>query len=321
MSFLGCAAAWPLSARAQPSTMPVAGYLDSRSSEGMESRLSAFRRGLNEVGFVEGENVKIEYRWADNKVEQLRGMAAELVRLRSTVIVTSGGPPAAFAAKAATASIPIVFLVGAHPVQLGLVDSLARPSGNLTGINLLANELEGKRLELLHQLAPQARRIGVLVNSADVTNTDTTTREVEAAARKIGVQTRILQASTPREIADVSAAIGQDRPDALFVGASAFLNSRRVQLAQLATFHRLPSTFNFREAPEIGGLMSYGSSILDAHRQLGAYAGRILKGARPADLPVMQAAKFELVINLSTAKLLGLTPPAALLATADEIIE
>jgi putative ABC transport system substrate-binding protein len=320
ITLLGGAAAWPLVARAQPA-IPVVGFLDSRSSEGMESRLATFRRGLKEVGFVEGENLKIEFRWGENKAEQLRDMAAELARLRPAVIVTSGGPPAAFAAKAATTSIPIVFLVGAHPGELGLVDSLARPSGNLTGINLLANETEGKRLELLHLLVPQARRIGVLVNSADVTNTNTTTREVGAAARKIGIQIQMLQASIPREIAELAAAIGQDRLDALFVGASAFLNSRRVQLTQLAAFHRLPTTYNFREAPEIGGLMSYGSSILDAYRQLGVYAGRILKGARPADLPVMQASKFELVINLTTAKLLGLTPSSSLLAITDTVIE
>jgi putative tryptophan/tyrosine transport system substrate-binding protein len=320
IAIVGGAMAWPLAAPAQQ-PLPIVGFLDTRSPDGMESRLAAMRQGLKEAGFVAGENVKIEYRWGENRAEQLRAMAAELARLRPSVIVTSGGPPSAFAAKAATTSIPIVFLVGAHPVELGLVDSLARPSGNLTGINLLANEVEGKRLELLHQVVPQARRVAVLVNSADATNTETTMRDVEAAARKFGIQIQKFQASTPREITDAFAAMAQERPDALFVGASAFLNTRRVQLVQLAAFHRLPVTYNFREAPEIGGLMSYGSSILDAHRQLGMYAGRILKGARPAEMPVMQAAKFELVINLTTAKLLGLSLPPSLLATADAVIE
>jgi ABC-type uncharacterized transport system substrate-binding protein len=317
----GAAVAWPMAARAQQAAMPVVGVLDSRSSDAMTGRLSAFRQGLKEVGFAEGENVKVEYRWAENKADRLPEMAAELVRLRSAVIVTSGGPPAALAAKAATTTIPVVFLVGEDPTRLGLVSSVARPSGNLTGINLFANELEAKRLELLHQLVPQAARVAILVNAADVRNTENTLRDVGAAARTIGLQIQILKASTAREIADAFAAIGQERPDALFVGASAFLNTRRVQLTQLAAFHRLPATYSFREAPEVGGLMSYGPSISDAYRQWGVYAGRILKGASPADLPVMQASKFELVINAETARMLGLTVPDKLLAAADEVIE
>jgi putative ABC transport system substrate-binding protein len=317
---IGGAGALPFMASAQQA-MPVIGFLDSRSSDAMASRLAGFRQGLKAVGFVEGENVKIEYRWAENKADHLPEMAAELVRLRSTVIVTTGGPPAALAAKAATTTIPVVFLVGEDPTRLGLVGSLTRPSGNLTGINLFANELEAKRLELLHQLVPQAVRIAILVNPVDVTNTESTLRDVGAAARTIGLQTQILKGSTAREIADAFAAIGQERPDALFVGAAAFLNIRRVQLAQLAAFHRLPAIYSFREAPEVGGLMSYGPSISDAYRQWGVYAGRILKGAKPADLPVIQASKFELVINLTTAKLLGLTLPPSLLAVADEVIE
>ena len=301
--------------------MPVVGFLDSRSSDAMTGRLSVFRQGLKEVGFAEGENVKVEYRWAEHKADRLPEMAAELVRLRSAVIVTSGGPLAALAAKAATTTIPVVFLVGEDPTRLGLVSSVARPSGNLTGINLFANELEAKRLELLHQLVPQAARVAILVNAADVRNTENTLRDVGAAARTIGLQIQILKASTAREIADAFTAIGQERPDALFVGASAFLNIRRVQLTQLAAFHRLPATYSFREAPEVGGLMSYGPSISDAYRQWGVYAGRILKGASPADLPVMQASKFELVINAETARMLGLTVPDKLLAAADEVIE
>jgi ABC-type uncharacterized transport system substrate-binding protein len=257
----------------------------------------------------------------ENKADHLAEMAAELVRLRPAVIITTGGPSAALAVKAATTTIPVVFLIGEDPTRLGLVSSLNRPSGNLTGINLFANELEAKRLALLHQLVPQAAGVAILVNPADMVNTETTLREVEPAARMIGLQVQILKARTAREITDAFTTIGQDRPDALLVGASAFFNTRYVQLVQLAAFHRVPATYSFREAPEVGGLMSYGPSIADAYRQWAVYAGRILKGARPADLPVMQASKFELVINLTNAKLLGLTLPPSLLATADEVIE
>jgi len=319
---LGGAIAWPLAAHAQQSaTMPIVGFLDSRSSDAMASRVAAFRQGLKEVGFVEGDNVRIEYRWGDNKTELLPELAAELVRLRSAVIVTSGGPPAALAAKAATATIPVVFLVGEDPTRLGLVNSLTRPTENLTGINLFANELEAKRLELLYQLVPQAARIAVLVNPTDARNTENTLRTLREAARTMSLQIQVLEVGTAREIADAFTLIAHERPHALFVGAAAYLNSRRVQLAQLTAFHRIPAVYSFREAPEVGGLMSYGSSVLDAHRQWGVYAGRILKGAKPVDLPVMQASKFELVINLATARMLGLTVPTSLLTTADEVIE
>jgi putative ABC transport system substrate-binding protein len=316
----GAAAAWPLAARAQQPTMPVIGFLDSRSSDGMASRLAAFRQGLKEVGLVAGENVTIIYRWAEDRVDRLPEMASELTR-QATVIVTTGGPAAAFAAKAATTTIPIVFLVGEDPTRLGLVASLAHPSGNLTGINMLANELEAKRLHLLHQLVPQAQRIAVLVNPASVSNTETTLRDVEAAARTIGLQLQVLKANTAREIEEGFAWSERQRPDALFVGASAFLNIRRVQLVQLAAFHRMPATYGQREAAEAGGLMAYGPSILEGYRQLGVYAGRVLKGAKPADLPVAQSTKFELVINNTTARMLGLTVPPSLLAIADEVIE
>jgi putative ABC transport system substrate-binding protein len=317
----GAAALAPFAARAQQPATPVMGFLDSRALDGMTSRLAAFRQGLKELGLAEGENVKIEYRWADNKAELLQEMAAELVRLRPAVIVTSGGPSPAHAVKAATTTIPTVFVVGDDPTRLGLVDSITRPTGNLTGINLFANELEAKRLELLRQLAPHAARVAVLVNPVAERNTENTLREIGAAARTMGMQISTLKASTAREIADAFTAMGQERPDALFVGAAAFLNSRRVQLAQLAAFHRLPAVDSFREAPEVGGLMSYGPSILDAYRQAAIYAGRIFKGAKPADLPVIQAAKFELVFNLTAARLLGLTLPQSLLAVADEVIE
>src|SRR6476620_3248591 len=316
----GAAAASPLAARAQQATMPVIGFLDSRSSDGMASRLAAFRQGLKEVGLVEGDNVTIIYRWADDRVDRLPDMASELAR-QATVIVTTGGPPAALAAKAATTIIPIVFLVGEDPTRLGLVTSLARPSGNLTGVNMLANELEAKRLHLLHQLVPQVRRIAVLVNPDSVIYAETTLRDVEAAARTIGLQLQVLNAKSAREIEEGFVWSERQRPDALFVGAAPFLNVRRVQLVQLAAFHRLPATYAQREAAEAGGLMSYGPSILEGYRQWGIYAGRVIKGAKPGDLPVVQSTKFELVINNTTARMFGLTVPPSLLAIADEVIE
>ena len=315
----GTAAAWPLAARAQH-PMPVIGFLDNRSSDGMASRLTAFHKGLKEVGLVEGENVTIVYRWAEDRLDRLPKMASELAR-QATVIVTTGGPPAAFAAKAATTTVPIVFLVGEDPTRLGLVTSIARPSGNLTGINMLANELEAKRLQLLHQLVPQAQRVAVLVNPNSVINAETTLRDVEPAARTIGLQLQVLKASTAREIEEAFAWSEGQRPDALFVAATAFLNIRRVQLVQLAAFHRLAATFGQREAAEAGALMSYGPSILEGYRQWGIYAGRVLKGAKPGELPVLQSTKFELVINNTTARMFGLTVPPSLVAIADEVIE
>jgi ABC-type uncharacterized transport system substrate-binding protein len=317
----GAAAAWPLAAGAQQGTMPVIGFLDSRPPDAMANRLGAFRRGLKEVGYVEGENVTVEYRWAENRIDRLPELAAELVRRQVSVIVTTGGNPAALVAKAATTTIPVVFLVGQDPVRLGLVASLARPSGNVTGINLFANELEAKRLELLRELVPKAARVAVLVNPGDVPNTEATLRDLAAAARAIGLQIQVFNAGTSREIDAAFETIGHERPDVLFIGASAFLNIRRVQLVQLAAFHRLPASYAFRESVEAGGLMSYGPSIVDAYRQWAVYAGRILKGAKPADLPVVQASKFELVINHQTARMLGLTVPSTLLASADEVIE
>ena len=316
----GAAAAWPLAARAQQPALPVVGFLDNRSSDGMASRLAAFHKGLKEVGLVEGENVTIVYRWAEDRLDRLPEMASELAR-QATVIVTTGGPPAAFAAKAATTTVPIVFLVGEDPTRLGLVTSIARPSGNLTGINMLANELEAKRLQLLHQLVPQAQRVAVLVNPNSVINAETTLRDVEPAARTIGLQLQVLKASTAREIEEAFAWSEGQRPDALFVAATAFLNIRRVQLVQLAAFHRLAATFGQREAAEAGALMSYGPSILEGYRQWGIYAGRVLKGAKPGELPVLQSTKFELVINNTTARMFGLTVPPSLVAIADEVIE
>jgi len=300
--------------------MPVVGYLDSRSPEAVADRLRGFRQGLKESGYIENENVAIAYRWAENQPDLLQELATDLVRRHVTVIATAGPPPT-FAAKAATTTIPIIFLVGDDPVRLGLVASLARPAGNLTGVNLFNVELAAKRLELLRELVPRAARIAVLVNPADVAITETQVQEVQAAARAIGLQVQVFNADTSAEIDAAFESIGRERPDAIFVGVTPFLNGRRVQLAQLAAFHWLPAIYAARDYVEVGGLMSYGSDIVDGFRQAGVYAGRILKGARPADLPVVQSSKFELVINASTAKMLGLTVPEKLLVAADKVIE
>jgi putative tryptophan/tyrosine transport system substrate-binding protein len=317
----GMVAAWPLAARAQQLAMPVVGFLDPRSPEAHADRVGAFRQGLKDAGYVEGENVAIDYRWAENQMDRLPALAAELVRRRVAVIAASGGPDTAFVAKTSTTTIPIVFAVGDDPVRLGLVASLARPGGNLTGINFFVSELAAKRLGLLRELLPAATRVAVLVNPAEATLTESTLRDVEAAARVIGLQIQVLNASTSREIDTAFATITRERPDALFVGTDPFFVSRRVQLAQMATLHKVPAIYALRQYAEAGGLMSYGASLTDTYRQMGAYAGRILKGAKPADLPVVQATKFELVVNHQTARMLGLTVPSSLLATADEVIE
>jgi putative tryptophan/tyrosine transport system substrate-binding protein len=316
----GAAAAWPLVASAQQGAMPVIGFLDPRSPDAMADRLRAFRQSLKDVGYVEGENVTIIYRFAEDQYDRLPELAAELVRRQVTVIAASA-TTAAIAAKPATTTIPIAFIAIEDPVRLGLVASLARPGGNLTGINFLSGELVAKRLDLLHELLPRAVRVAVLVNPADATNTASTLRDVEVAARAIGLQVQVLNASTSREINAAFENVGRDRPDALFVGPDTFLAGRRVQLAQLAAFNRLPATYSNRVYVEAGGLMSYGANIMDAFRQLGIYAGRILQGAKPADLPVVQSSKFELVINAETARMLGLEVPPTLLARADEVIE
>jgi ABC-type uncharacterized transport system substrate-binding protein len=315
----GAAAAWPVAARAQQVAMPVIGFLESASPDA--DRLRAFRQGLKDTGYVEGENVAIEYRWAEGQFDRLSALAAELVDRRVAVIVASGGTAPAFAAKAATTTIPIVLTVSEDPVRLGLIASLSRPGGNLTGINFLSSELTAKRLELLRELVPAASRVAVLINPANAATTETTLRDVEAAARAIGMQIRVLNASTSREINAAFATFVRERPDALFVGGDSFFNSRRVQLAILAAHHAMPATYQGRQYAEAGGLMSYGSNLSDAYRQVGVYVGRILKGAKPADLPVVQASKFELVINAETARTLGLEVPPSLLARADAVIE
>jgi putative ABC transport system substrate-binding protein len=317
----GAATAWPLAARAEQATTPVIGFIDSRFPEAVVDRLRRFRQGLKDSGYAEGENVAIEYRWAENQMDRLPELAADLVRRRVSVVVASGGMAVNFAAKAATTTIPVLFLAGEDPIRVGLVSSLARPDGNLTGINFFNTELAAKELELLRELVPGAARIAVLVNPNAESNTEATLRDVDAAARTIGVQIRVLNANTSRDIDAAFEAIARERPEAMFVAQSPFLNARRVQLVQLAARHAIPTSYSGREFTEIGGLMSYGSDIADAYRQVGAYAGRILKGAKPSDLPVVQASKFELVINAQTARMLGLEVRPGLLARADEVIE
>jgi putative ABC transport system substrate-binding protein len=315
----GAAMAWPLAARAQQPAMPVIGFLDSRSPDTNVDRLRALRQGLRDTGYAEGENVAIEYRWAD-QFDRLADLAAELVRKRVPVIITPS-TPATIAAKAATTTIPIVFATGYDPVASGLVASLARPGGNLTGVNFLNNELAAKQLDLLRQLVPGATRVAALVNPANIRNSSVALADLEPAARARGLQIQVLNASTAGEIDGAFASFSRERPDALFVNGDAFFTSRRVQLVQQATFHRVPTTFANREFAEIGGLMSYGANVADAWRQAGVYAGRILKGTRPADLPVVQASIFELVINTQTARMFGLSVPASLLSIANEVIE
>jgi putative ABC transport system substrate-binding protein len=318
ITLLGGAAACPIAARGQQ-RMPVIGFLNSQSPEAFAQPLRAFRQGLKEAGFVEGENVTIEYRWADSQYERLPALATDLVQRQVTVIAATGGQNAGFAAKAATATIPILFITGQDPVKLGLVASLARPGGNLTGINIFSNELAAKRLELLHALVPAITRVGMLFNPANSTSTDLS--EVEAAARAMRLQMQVLNASSSREIEAAFVIFMRERPDALFVSLDSLFTGRRVQLAQLTARHAIPAIYGARDYVEVGGLMSYGASLTDGYRQLGVYAGRILKGAKPVDLPVMQSSRFELVINVPTARMLGLDVPPSLLATADEVIE
>jgi len=320
ITLLGGAAAWPLAALAQQRAMPVIGFLYNQSADPFAHRLRGFHRGLKEIGYVEGENLAIVYGWAEGQSDRLPTLAGELIH-RQVAVIVAAGQAEALAAKAATTTIPIVFSTGEDPVRLGLVASLPRPGGNLTGINFLNFELVAKRLELLRELVPGVARIAVLVNPAVSLQAETILREVEVAARAMGLQVRILNASTNREIDAAFAALVGERVDALFVSPGGFFNSRRVQLATMAARHGIPMTSSTREIAEAGGLMSYGTNLADVWHQLGVYTGRILKGAKPADLPVVQSSKFELVINAQSARMLGLTVPDKLLVAADEVIE
>jgi putative ABC transport system substrate-binding protein len=318
--FGGAIATWPLAAHTQQRAMPVVGFLHPSSHTYNPQLVSAFREGLKETGYVEGQNVVIEYRWGDDQVDRLPTLAADLVRRQVAVLATVGHEPV-FTAKAATSSIPVLFIAGADPVKLGLVSSLARPGGNLTGVNIITTELTAKRLELLRALMPGAVRIGLLVDPTNVVNTETAVRDAEEAARSIGLKIRVLNASTPSEIDAAFAIIVSERLDALFVDLIPFFSGQRIQLIDLSARYAVPAFYGWRQFPESGGLMSYGTSLADAYRQEGIYAGRILKGEKPADLPVVQPTKFEFVINLKTAKALGLHVPNGLLAVADEVIE
>jgi putative ABC transport system substrate-binding protein len=313
-------AGWPLTASAQQKATPVIGYLSSGSPDVAAPFLATFRQGLSETGYVEGQNVAIEYRWAEGHYDRLPALAADLVGRKVDVILTGGGPTGALAAKNATSTIPIVFFSGDDPVAAGLVASLSRPGGNLTGFSIITVELMPKRLELLSELVPQAGVIAVLVNPNNA-NTERTIRDMEEAARAKGLQLDILKAGTGEEIDAAFATLAQAKAGALVVGADAFFNSRREQLVALAARSAVPAIYEWREFAELGGLISYGPSLMAVNRQAGTYVGKILKGAKPADLPVQQPTTFELIINLTTAKELGLTVPPSILARADEVIE
>jgi putative ABC transport system substrate-binding protein len=316
----GAAVAWPLAVHAQQPSMPVVGLIIAGSPDASATVAAAFRKGLNETGYVEGQNVTVEYHWLEGQYDQMPALMADLVRRRVAVIATPSTPPA-LAAKAATATIPIVFGVGEDPVQLGLVTSLARPGGNATGINFFLNEVVVKRMRLLHDLVPKAARVAVLVNPANTTNTEPTLRAVQEAAPTIGLQIQILNATTIGEIDAAFAALARQHCDAMFVGPDPLFTIRRGQFATLTARDRIPATYARREFVVAGGLMSYGTDLPDASHQIGVYTGRILKGAKPADLPVVQPTKFEFAINLQTARALGIEVPPSVLAIADEVIE
>ena len=319
--FAGSAVWWPLAARAQQSAMPVVGFISGGSADTSARFVAAFRKGLNESGYVEGQNVTVEYNWLEGQSDRLPVLMTDLVRRRVAVIATPGSTPAALAAKAATATIPIVFGVGQDPVQLGLVASLARPGGNVTGTNFFTSEVVAKRLRLLHDLVPRAVRVAVLVNPANTSSAETTLREVQEAAPSLGLQIQILNAATIGEIDAAFATIAREHTDALFVAGDAFYLDRRVQFATLTARDRIPAAYAVRELVAAGGLMSYGTDIADTFRQVGVYTGNILKGAKPAELPVLQSTKFEFVVNLKTARALGIEVSPSVLSIADEVIE
>src|SRR6516164_571503 len=320
ITLLGGAAAWPVAAWAQQPAMLVIGFLDSKSPEGSAHLVAEFRRGLNGSAFIEGQNVAIEFRWAQNNYDQLPALAADLVRRRVDVIAATGGP-AALAAKAASATIPIVFRVAADPIAAGLVASLSRPGGNVTGVTSLNLEVGSKRLEFLHELVPTATIMAALVNPTNPTNAEILSRDLQATARLLGLQLHLLHASSDADIDAVFATLTELRAAGLVIGTDALFTSRDEKLAALGLRYRIPTIYQWREFVAGGGLMSYGGSFADSYRLAGVYTGRILKGAKPTDLPVVQPTKFEFIINLKTAKALGLDVPPTLLARADEVIE
>jgi len=321
ITLLGGTAVWPLGARAQQTAMPVIGVISAEWPDLFTDRLRAFHDGLRETGYVEGRNVAIEHRWAEGRNDRLAALAAELVRRQVAAIVAAGSTPAALVAQAATTTIPIVFYIGADPVKEGLVTSLSRPGGNVTGVVTLNVEVAAKRLELLHELVPTATIVALLVNPTTPTLAETITRDLEVAARTLGVQLHVLHASSEREIDTAFATLVELRAGALVIGADAFFNSRSEQLAALTLRHAVPAIYQFREFVSAGGLMSYGTNVVDTYRPLGVYTGRILKGEKPAELAVQQATRLELIINMKTAKSLGLTIPLPLIGRADEVIE
>jgi putative ABC transport system substrate-binding protein len=313
--------AWPLASRAQQPTMPTVGLINAGSGDASVPRVAAFRKGLHEAGTVEDQNVTVEYHYLEGQYDRLPALVGDLVRRQVAVIATPGSVPAALAAKAATTTIPIVFSVGEDPVKLGLVASLARPGGNATGINIFSQEVAAKRLRLLHDLLPKAVHIAVLVNPGNAAITESTLRDVQQAAPTMGMQIQILNATTIGEIDAAFASLARERPDALFVAGDGFFTGRRVQFATLSAVNKIPATYATRELVAAGGLMSYGTDFEDSFRQVGVYTGKILKGAKPADLPVLQSTKFDFAINLQTARALGIEVPSAVLSIADEVIE
>lgn len=317
----GAAAAWPLAARAQQPATPIIGFFSGRSADASVRVATAFRKGLNETSYVEGQNVTVEYNWLEGRYERLPALLADLIHRKVAVIATPGSTPAALAAKASTATIPIIFGVGENPVRLGLVANLARPGGNATGVNFFVGEVEAKRLRLLHDIVPKAVRVAVLVNPANVSNTETTLHIVQEAAHTLGLQIEIVNATTISEIDAAFAGFARERPDALLVAPDGFFVSRAVQFATLTARDKIPAAYPERDMAAVGGLMSYGTDVADMYRQVGLYSGSILKGAKPGELPVLQSTKFEFVINLQTARALGIEVPPGLLSIADEVIE